>query len=114
MARSLCTGESWVGRPLDKERFYTKIDDVEFEVDWYCSTFGVAPPKLVRQTHGRGKGFHGSYNPRLKSINFTEPLQGIIIHELAHHICHEKGLAKTNPHDKDFGQIVQEMIDMVI
>lgn len=112
MARSLSTGESWVDRPLDAKRFYELINDVAFEVDWCCSTFGVESPQLVRQTHGKRGQFRGSYNPKLKSVNFTVPYQGVIIHELAHHIHHEEGCRTS--HDKRFGQIVQEMIDMVI
>lgn len=110
--RSEGTGESYVRKPLSKELFYRECD-VKFEVDWYCSTYGVTAPQF-RQSHGTRK-FHGSYNPSTETINYTHPYLGVILHETAHHICHKLGLnGHGNWHDERFGKILQEMIDEVI
>uniref|UniRef100_A0A6M3LJW4 WLM domain-containing protein n=1 Tax=viral metagenome TaxID=1070528 RepID=A0A6M3LJW4_9ZZZZ len=115
MAVSQCSGESWVDKPLSAEKFFAIVDDVDFEVDWYCSVFNVRMPKLVRQTQGKGRSFGGSYNPKLKSINYTKPYQGVILHELAHHIAREQGLTSSHEHhNAEFGRVLQEMIDMVL
>ena len=108
--RSLCTGESWVERPLPANKF-TKICIPEHEIDWYCTMYGVSKPKIVRQTKGT-KFFRGSYNNELETLNYTKPFLGLILHELAHHICHKLGLnGRGNYHDSNFGRILQEMID---
>lgn len=113
MTRSFCTGESWVDRPLPPDKF-KEVVDPSFEVDWYCSMFHVSQPKIIRQTVGT-RDFHGSYNPELESLNFTKPWLGIVLHELAHHICHKQGLnGHGNWHDHNFGRVLQEMIDMVL
>jgi len=109
MPRSICTGESWVARPLSADKF-KEVCDPAFEVDWYCSTFGVSIPR-VRQTHGT-RSFHGSYNPKTETVNYTSPFLGIILHETAHHICHKLGLnGRGHWHDHNFGKVLQEMID---
>ena len=113
MARSVCTGESWVERPLPPDKFKEVIDPA-FEIDWYCSMFRVSPPKIVRQTVGT-RIFHGSYNRKLEAVNFTKPLLGVVLHELAHHICHKQGLnGHGTHHGRNFGRVLQEMIDMVL
>lgn len=108
--RSQCKGESWVARPLSHAKFYEEIDPA-FEVDWFSGVFGVSVPTLNR-THGTCS-FHGSYNPGLKKINYTMPYAGLILHELAHHICHEQGHnGRRDMHGSKFGEVLQELLDL--
>ena len=106
------TGESQVGRPLSREKFFEECDPA-FEVDWCCGVYGVPLPKF-RQTHGT-KSFHGCYRPVTETVTYTRPILGVVLHETAHHICHKLGLnGRGNYHDKNFGRILQEMIDDVL
>lgn len=107
--RSVGTGESYVARPLPPDK-YRRVCNPEFEIDWYCSLYGVPMPKF-RETYG-SRDFHGSYNPRTETVNYTKPYLGTVLHETAHHICHKLGLnGRGNWHDSNFGRILQEMID---
>ncbi|KKM92862.1 hypothetical protein LCGC14_1214340 [marine sediment metagenome] len=104
-----CTGESWVARPMSEAKF-TEVRDPAFEAEWNCSMMGVSVPNL-KQTRGTSD-FHGSYNPRTETVNYTKPYLGLLLHELAHHICHVKGLnGRGNYHNVRFGEVLQELID---
>lgn len=110
--KSLCTGESYVERPLSADRFFAD-GDADFIIDWFCNLMDVdMPAGGWKRTNSRTDSYHGSYNPRTETINFTKPYAGVILHELAHHVCHKKGLnGHGRCHDYHFGEILQEMID---
>ena len=111
--RSVCTGESWVARPLPQDRFMEVVDP-DFIMDYFCAVMSVPLPLKVVHTHGT-KEFRGSYNFRLERLNYTQPYVGILLHELAHHICHKRGLnGRGNYHDHNFGEVLQDMIDLWI
>ena len=108
--RSQGTGESWVARPLPADKFFEEVDP-EWIIDHFAFVSGVSVPALNR-TQGTRR-FSGSYQSRTKRINYTKPYAGVLLHELAHHICHERGLnGRGNYHDHNFGEVLQDMIDL--
>lgn len=110
--KSSGTGESLVERPLSPDKF-RELCDPAFEADWYCSLFGVDLAK-VKQTRGSGD-FSGHYHFASETITYTKPYLGVVLHELAHHICHKQGLnGKGQHHDHNFARVLQEMIDTIL
>lgn len=111
--KSQGSGESYVDRPLSRDKFFEVCDPV-FEADWYCNMYGVRAPVAVKQTHG-ARSFHGSYYTSKETITYTKPYLGVILHETAHHICHKLGLnGRGAYHDGNFGRVLQEMIDWTL
>ena len=109
MTRRFATGEGQVPHPLLKDVFMRECDP-DFIIDWHCNVYGVSKP-LLKKTIGK-RLFHGSYYQDTKTITYTKAVAGVILHELAHHICHEQKLnGHKDAHNLNFGIILQELID---
>ena len=113
---AVATGESRLLRPLNQEKFM-KVCNPEFEVDYFCAVWGVPVPQL-KYTGGSKRiyrHFYGYYSRPKERIRYSHPLLGIILHELAHHICHKQNLNGTGEHHgAAFASVLQEMIDTVL
>ncbi|MCK9597435.1 MAG: hypothetical protein M0R06_00265 [Sphaerochaeta sp.] len=108
--RATGTGESHVARPLSREAYLTECDP-DFVVDFLCNVFDMPVPKL-KATHGKASTFHGTYQIDRRTITYTKPYTGVILHELAHHFTHMRGLNGTGHHSQQFADILQELIDL--
>jgi len=109
--RSICTGEAALPRPLTEEEF--KYECVaEFLATFFCSWYGVEEPRLQKNPEPQAsRTFGGWYHVKTKTVSYNREWQGIVMHELAHHICHMLGKNGTGKHGAQFTDQLQEMID---
>jgi len=108
---SIATGESQLPRPFTADEFKEPCD-AEFMTTFFCSWYGVDEPTLKHNpAPATSIQFRGRYHPKTKMLSFNQEWQGVMLHELAHHITHELGRNGTGKHGYEFSSLLQEMID---
>ena len=94
-----------------RERYRSPLDDnaIITYTNLVCQMHGVFPPEVVKDysSHRWGK-----YIPSKRLLIIYNPMLGVLLHELAHHIVRsQNGIYYIRSHGPEFKAICQQLFE---